>query len=299
MRNARHILAGTIAAALLSTPPARAETLSLTWAATAYQDDKEGKLKTPEGVACTEAGQVVVADSGNGRLVSYKFKEGAFSFVSETRYPQLGYPVRLQIDSKGDVLSLDQKSRRLVRTGAAGFAGYVELGEVPGAAPFPVAFKLDKADHLHLLDAGSSRVLAFDPAGKLERELPLPKGKAFTDVAVDGQGNLFVIEAVEAVVYVADKKAAAFKPLSKSLKGYMNFPVYVAVTERGFLVLSDRHGNGLAVVGPEGSYLGRRLSIGAGDGFLYYPGQTCLTAGGDLFVADRNNHRVQAFAAAK
>lgn len=299
MTNAPLHLARLLLAALLLAGAARAETLTLTWEATAYQDGKEGKLKSPDGVACTDAGQVVVADTGNGRLVSYKYKDGAFAFVAEIKYPQLGFPTRVQIDSKGDVLSLDQKTRRIARTGASGFAGWFEIGEVPGALPFPVSFKLDKNDHVVVLDLGSARVLVLDPSGKLERTLPLPKARGFTDVAVDRQGNLFAVDAVEAVVWVADPKATAFKPLTKSLKGYMNFPVYAAVTERGFLVLVDRHGNGLAVVGPEGSFLGRRLSIGSGDGFLYYPSQLCLTSGGEVFVADRNNHRVQAFAAAK
>jgi hypothetical protein len=36
--------------------------------------------------------------------------------------------------------------------------------------------------------------------------------------------------------------------------------------------------------------------MGWNDGFVYYPGQLCLNASGDVFLADRNNNRVQIFA---
>jgi hypothetical protein len=52
---------------------------------------------------------------------------------------------------------------------------------------------------------------------------------------------------------------------------------------------------GIVTIGPDGSYQGRELTIGWNDGQLYYPAQICLTEGGDLFVADRQNHRVQIF----
>ena len=282
------------AALLLAASAAGAEKLSLSFAGSTYQDAKEVALRTPEGVACTDQGAVLVADSGNGRLLNYKYKEGVFSLVSEVKFPQLGYPVRVQIDSSGNALSLDQRTRRIVRVGASGFAGYLEPTDVPGAAPFPVAFKIDKKDGVWLLDLTSQRVLSLDPAGKFLRAVPLPKG-SFTDLAVDAQGRLFVVEAISATLFSAGPQDAELKPLGKSLKGYMSFPMYVAVADHGFLLLVDRHGNGLVAVGPDGAFLGRRLSIGRQDGFLYYPSQLCLSDGGDAFVADRGNNRVQAF----
>ena len=71
------------------------------------------------------------------------------------------------------------------------------------------------------------------------------------------------------------------------------------LTEGELIVLVDKHGNGLLVLGPDGSFLGRRLSIGWGEGLVYYPGQICIDGNGDIFVADRGNNRLQAFAPAK
>ena len=57
----------------------------------------------------------------------------------------------------------------------------------------------------------------------------------------------------------------------------------------------DQYGNGIVVLGADGSFQGRQLAIGWGDGVLYYPGQLCINARGEAFIADRSNNRVQIF----
>ena len=276
-----------------------AETFALLHTATLYKDAKEEKLLAPEGVACTDAGDVVIADSGNGRLLISRLRDGAFSAVTTVKVQQLGYPVRVQIDSKGDVLSLDRKSRRIARVGLGGdFKGYVEISGQPEGRYFPVAFKLDKADALYVLDAGSARVLVADAAGKFQRALPLPKGK-FVDVAVGPQGTIYVVDAVGGAIWGAEKSAKAFAEFAPKLRDFASFPTYLAIDSRGFFLLVDSHGNGLLILGPDGSFVGRQLGLGWNDGFLYYPEQLCVTAKGDTVIADRNNNRVQAFAAAQ
>ena len=68
-----------------------------------YNDEKEAQLKLPEGVACNDKSDVIVADSGNGRLVRYKFQDGKLTGGTEIKIPELPYPVRLQISSKGEI----------------------------------------------------------------------------------------------------------------------------------------------------------------------------------------------------
>ena len=49
-------------------------------------------------------------------------------------------------------------------------------------------------------------------------------------------------------------------------------------------------------LGVDGTFQGRELAMGWSDGAVHYPGQICVTSEGDVFVADRNNNRVQIFA---
>jgi hypothetical protein len=56
----------------------------------------------------------------------------------------------------------------------------------------------------------------------------------------------------------------------------------------------DRHGGAIFVLGEDGSFQGRGMSRGRGDGLLMYPAEVCVS-GDDVFVADRSNNRVQVF----
>jgi hypothetical protein len=277
-----------------------AETFALSPAAVAYVDGKGDPLKGPEGVACTAAGRVVAADSGNGRLLTWDFKDGALTGGTSLRFPELGYPARVQIDSKGNVLSLDRKTRRIVRVNDQGkFGGFVAPKGLPLAnGYFPTAFKLDASDNVYVLDVASSRVVVLDKTGAFQRQISEPGDANFSDIAVDAKGTLLAVDGTHGVVYASAPGASAFLPLSKSLKDSMSFASYIA-TGPGVIVLVDNHGNGLVVLAADGTYLGRRLSIGWSAGLIYYPGQICIDERGDTFVADRGNNRVQAFTMSK
>ncbi len=262
--------------------------------AVAYGDATGDALKSPEGVACTAEGRVVLADSGNGRLLTYTFTDGSLVAGNAIKFPELGVPVRLQIDSRGNLLSLDAKTRRIVRVGEEGkFGGFVvPTGVPPAAGFFPVSFKLDKADNLYLLDVASARVVVLDRDGAFVRQLAEPKGATFSDIAIDAKGTVLAVDGPHGVVYAGDA-------LLSRVKEYASFPSYLTVTEQGLIVLVDNHGNGLVVLGADGAFLGRRLSIGWTEGLIYYPEQICIDAKGNTFVADRGNNRIQAFTASK
>jgi len=59
--------------------------------------------------------------------------------------------------------------------------------------------------------------------------------------------------------------------------------------------LSDQYGSGLAIVGRDGTFQGRKFGMGWEDGQLYYPSQLCISNSDTLVIADRDNNRVQVF----
>jgi streptogramin lyase len=276
---------------------ARAESAGFRHEKSIYFDDKEGPLRNPEGLVCTDGGALVVADTGNGRLLTYIWKDGSLTGGAPIKLPQLPHPVRLQLDRKGDLFVLDRKVRRIGRVDVKrAFAGYVEVkGVSDPAAVVPVSFRIDEADNLYLLDIAGSRVLVLDPTGKMTREIGLPKTGEFTDVAVDPQGKIYVVDSANSAVWAAEKAAGVFQPFTKSMKDRVSFPAYLVI-HRGRLFLVDQNGMGVVVLGPDGAYQGRELSLGWNDGQLYYPGQMCLSGGDEVFLADRQNNRVQIFA---
>ena len=163
----------------------------------------------------------------------------------------------------------------------------------------PASFKLDGSGNVYLLDGKGRRVLVLEKSGALKAEVQLPPGSGVvTDVAVDSAGNLYAVDAVNAVVWTAEKGAPVFKALTPSLKDRMSFPSYLTVY-KGKILVVDQNGSGVVILGIDGVYQGRQLSIGWADGLVNYPAQLCVTDGGNAFVADRFNNRVQAFSIPK
>jgi hypothetical protein len=288
-------LAVLAASLLLPAAAARAEGLVVTYAATIYADQENQRLNAPEGVACGAGGRLVIADTGNARLVSYAMKDGIPDGGSPLKLDEVRYPTRLQLDGEGSLLVLDRRKKQIARVDLSTrkFAGWVEL-PAPATGAVVGAFALDGARNLYVYEITTAKVSVLDPAGKVTRTIDVPRGAAIRDLAVDGGGKLYAVDAIGAMVWTADRAETAFKPLTKSLKDVMSFPAYVTLT-KGRIYLVDENGGGVVILGQDGSYLGRRLAYGWNEGLVRYPAQLCISEAGEAILADRQNNRVQVF----
>lgn len=296
----KYILA--IAVVLLPHYGLSAELLKFKHGASLLADEKGGALKYPEGVACTATSRVIVADTGNNRLLSYTLEEQRIKGGTEIKVAQLAVPILVQVNSKGDIYALDGKKRNIVHLTPEGvFAGYLEPQGVTGPTGITTkSFKIDSADSLYLLDIISERVLVLDPAGKVSKQLPFPANYGFmSDLAVDNNGTILLVDSVHNVVYSAPKANTIFTPLTQKLGEYAESLTFITVDKRGLIILVDKDGGSLVILGQDGTFQGRLFGVGVKNGLLNYPSQMCLTATGDLLVADRANSRVQLFESIK
>jgi DNA-binding beta-propeller fold protein YncE len=260
-------------------------------------DAKGGGMKEPSAVAFDGVSTLVVADTGNGRLLTYTVAGDKATPKAEIRLPELPYPIRVQITRQGRILALDGKHRRIVRIAPSGtFDGYLEAGAAAGDI-VPRSFAIDRDGALYLLDIFRARVLVLDPQGRTLRQIGYPPDAGFlSDVAVDGHGTLFAIDSVGRRVYAARKDATVLAPFGASLQNDAAFPTALAVDGAGRLFIADEHGGGIVILGPEGGFRGRQASMGWKEGALRYPSGLCMGPNGILVVADRENDRVQMFA---
>ena len=112
---------------------------------------------------------------------------------------------------------------------------------------------------------------------------------------MDKQGTVFLVDSTEAAVYSAAPDAEKFTLLTKDVKEYMNFPTNIAVDSNGIIYLVDKHGGSLVLINRDGSFMGHRFGYGWRESQFYYPAQICISQGGTVLVADRNNSRIQIF----
>jgi hypothetical protein len=279
-----------------------AETVKFKHLLSIYFDDKGVGLKGPEGVACSERSLLVVGDSENGRLLRFIFEEKTVKGGTEIKVPQLSYPIRIQINSKGEIFALDEKQRRIIRLSPEGeFKGYVSPeGLPPPSSIVPRSMKIDADDNIFVLDIFTGRVLMLSPDGKYQKQIQFPKDYGFfSDLAIDSRGSILLIDCIKAMVFSATKGSNSFSPLTGSLREYLDFPTSLTTDNRGTIYIVDENGGGIVILGQDGSYLGRQLSMGWNEGLLYYPSQICINEKGEAFVADRGNSRIQIFTLVK
>jgi DNA-binding beta-propeller fold protein YncE len=264
-----------------------------------YGDGQGVALKDPEGVACNDQDLLIVADTGNGRLLKYIFRDGAVETgTTEIKTAQLSYPTKVELNSKSEIYVLDRRNRRIVKFSPDGkFDKYVEpLGLTPPASYVPRSFTLDREDNIYILDISSQRVLKLSPQGRYLRHLEFPKGYGFfCDIAVDYKGTILLLDSVKGIVYSGAESSTGFSPITKSLKEYVRFPANLTTDTRGRIYLMDRNGGSMIILGQDGSFLGRVSSMGWKEGWLNYPAQVCVNEKGEIFVADTMNSRVQVF----
>jgi DNA-binding beta-propeller fold protein YncE len=286
---------------LLPLTASAAEAMKYKYALSLYTDEKGGGLNQPEGVACG-ADRLVVADTGNGRLILYSLQGGEPKGGTEIKVPQILYPIRVKLNSKGEILVLDERQRKIVRLNREGaYLGYVEPSGLPTEGMiFTAGLDVDGKDDLYLLDILGNRVLVLDPNGKFQRQIGLPKQHGFfTDLAVDSKGTVFVVDGVDAMVYSNAADPSALAPFTPKLKDDMKFAGNMTADDKGALFISDQNSGGVVIVGPDGSLRSRFLSLGWKEGTVRYPAQICVTKADDLFIADRANSRIQEFSPLK
>ncbi len=295
-------IAVVISLSLVATNVLAAEAVKVKYVATAYVDAANKALHFPDGITCDDTSFFVVGDTGNGRLVKYTFANSAVTGGEEIKVPELAAPIRLHLNSKGEILALDGKQLRIARIGKDGvFKGYLTPSQLTSPETFIArSFAVDGSDNVYVLDIFGNRVFVTDPAGSVIRQIKLPNTTGvFSDIAVDQRGTIFVIDSVNVVIHGAARDATAFSPLGVSFKEYMTLPTSIVSDSVGNIYVSDQDGSGIAVVGQDGSFLSRQLGYGWKDGQLRYPSQLCINKKGELFVADRNNDRVQIFTVLK
>ncbi len=160
---------------------------------------------------------------------------------------------------------------------------------------------VDPKDQVYAFTRGTPPVQVYDADGKFIRSWGEGVFKEAHSIKTDPEGNVWVTD-------IGTQTVRKFSPEGKLLltlgtpekagrdKEHFNLPTDVIVTPAGDIFVCDGYGNARIVhFDKDGKYVKEWGELGSRPGQFSVPHSICVDTKGRLYVADRNNVRVQVF----
>ena len=283
-----------------------------------------GQLNHPMGVAVDGSGNVWVADGGNDRIQKFS-SAGAFIGAYGSKGAGAGqFEVAWGIavnKTTGNVYATDPDNNRVqefsstggfIRTfgfGVSNGEGKLEIctsscragiaGTGSGQFRIPTGITVDPAGNVWVVDRENDRVEEFKENGEYvgqfgskgtgNGQFAGPEGIAISDgdVYVTDTGNDRVEEFSPAGIYLGQwgSKGAG--------SGQFNVPLGIATDSvSGALFVADGENSRVEEFSRTGTFLTEIGSYGTGEGHIWEAADVALTPAGSVYVADKDNDRV-------
>ena len=126
----------------------------------------QGKFDSPTGIAVDASGNVLIADTNNGRIEKFE-PNGVFMTtlgVKGTGYGQLGAPNGLAVDHAGNVYVADASKHCVEKLSPDG-TFFAELKDPSLGFYGPRRIAIGPDDSLYVVDQGHARIVRFSPDG--------------------------------------------------------------------------------------------------------------------------------------
>lgn len=166
---------------------------------------------------------------------------------------------------------------------------------------------VDSKDQVWVFTRANPPVQVYTAGGKFVRAwgddlIPEgPKGLGSHQIRIDREGMVWLVDAARHVVLKCTPEGKLLKTLGTPGEPgcdatHFNRPTDVAITPDGQVFVTDGYGNARVVhLDAEGKYVKSWGKLGTGPGEFNLPHSIVVDSQGRLYVADRNNARVQVF----
>ncbi|MFV1857973.1 MAG: hypothetical protein ACC647_01310 [Anaerolineales bacterium] len=255
-------------------------------------------VQTPVGVAVTPGGdRIYVAENGGDRLIKAFDRDGnfQFSFTSPGTTSLERAPVYLALAPDGRVFVSDRRQHAIHIFDAGG--NYIEDFPPPGGnanwSPLGIGFR---GDDFLVTEVTKHQAYVFDGTGALKMMLGgegkdpgqfwFPNG-----IAEDDQGSIYIADGNNGRLQVFDDEGQL-----QTVQTAMGLPRGVWIDSDSRLYVVDAVGQTIHTYGlysDELRYLFNFGEVGFGDGQFNFPNDIAVDETGRIYIADRENHRVQ------
>lgn len=270
------------------------------------EEEGEGHLAVPGGVAADAAGNAYVSDPGNHRVAKFSPTGEYLSEFGEagSGNGQFGEGIGpIAAGPEGDIYVADPAHHRVERFDASG--EYVsQLGsEGTGNGQFGSAIggiAIDQAGVLWVSDSANHRVERFSSKGEYLGKLG-SEGTGYGQfaspraIAIDPSGNAWVLDLGHERVEEFTSSGSYLRQTGKAGKGNgeLTSPAGIATDAGGNLWVVDAGDGRLEEFDAKGQYLSQFGEAGEGEGQLDEPASLAIDPQGSLLIANLGTSQVQ------
>jgi uncharacterized protein (TIGR03437 family) len=230
------------------------------------------RLRSPGAVALDAQGQIWIADTAN-QCIRRVRTDGRIDTV-RSGFPQ---PTAIAVDRQGIVYVADSSANTITRLQPDG-----RMDVIASRLARPAGLALDVQGRLYIAESGGGRVLEWTLTGGL-REIAVGLRRP-VDVAAHPSGDLVILEAGSGCILRRDPRSNVTGQCGLGL----NDPAAIAVHSDGSsLIVAEHAANRVVRLDANGSRV-----VLTGEGELQRPADVAVTATGEVYVADQENHRI-------
>jgi streptogramin lyase len=263
-----------------------------------YQYEKLG------GIAADARGYVYAADNQRGGVLKYTT---AGAYVRTIGRDAIRFPEGVAVGPDGNVYVVEGASngtRVSVWTPTGSYVrAFGDFGSGPGQMDSPKQVAVDAQGFVYVADSGNSRIDRFSPGGGFvgsigqggsvssgPDQLSDPRG-----VAVAPDGTIWAADQLYRRVQHYSATCAFLGTFGSQGYGDGQFQAPAGVAASGGVVyVADRSLSSIQAFGFDGAFGGRVGGTpGAGPGQFSHPEYVAVDCRGTLYVADRDNDRIQ------
>ena len=266
----------------------------------------EGTIQQPSDIAVGPDGTVWITDMATDQVHNFDADGKLLRTFGETGQGEGQFEFAdfgaVDLDKDGNVFVLDTGNQRVQKlTPDLTFTlEWGESGVEDGEFQHPSDIAVSDDGIVFVVDALSGKVQQFDSSGEFIREIiPSEPSTQFFEPArlgLDSAGNLYVPDITRVYVFDPDGRQIRVIQTNETDNGSIGLGMGVAVSQSGFVYVSDAQSGRIAVLDPEGIVVGYWGNPGSEVGQFLEVDSLATDESGRLLVLDFGNRRVQEFA---